>query len=131
MSGPATDPAREALDAVPGIPKDDDGPVFREPWEAQAFAMTLGLYQKGLFTWNEWAEALGADYVYSLKPNPALLAEHGWRPDHVRSEIREALEETRGCCVEVILLAISTVRHEPQRLWEWAQIASEETARLA
>lgn len=41
-----------------GQPKDDDGPVFREPWEAQAFAMTLSLHERGLFTWSEWAQAL-------------------------------------------------------------------------
>lgn len=41
-----------------GQPKDDDGPVFREPWEAQAFAMTLCLHERGLFTWSEWAQAL-------------------------------------------------------------------------
>jgi len=34
------------------------GPVFREPWEAQAFAMALSLHERGLFTWNEWAAAL-------------------------------------------------------------------------
>ena len=44
--------------AVPGIPRDDDGPVFREPWEAHAFAMALVLHERGLFTWNEWAAAL-------------------------------------------------------------------------
>lgn len=40
------------------LPRDDDGPVFREPWEAQAFAMALSLYDRGLFTWAEWAAAL-------------------------------------------------------------------------
>jgi len=29
--------------AVPGVPRDEDGPVFREPWEARAFAMALAL----------------------------------------------------------------------------------------
>jgi len=43
---------------VAGIPRDADGPVFREPWEAQAFAMTLALYDRGLFTWPEWAATL-------------------------------------------------------------------------
>ena len=37
-----------------------DEPVFREPWEAQAFAMAVILHQRGLFTWGEWADALGA-----------------------------------------------------------------------
>jgi len=42
-------------------PKDGDQPVFREPWEAQAFAMTLKLHESGLFTWAEWTEALSAE----------------------------------------------------------------------
>ncbi|WP_321793174.1 nitrile hydratase accessory protein [Caballeronia sp. J97] len=44
--------------ALPELPFDDDGPVFRAPWEAQAFAMTLALYERGVFTWREWAHAL-------------------------------------------------------------------------
>ena len=52
------DAATEATTALPGIPHDDDGPVFREPWEAQAFAMALALHERGLFTWKEWAQAL-------------------------------------------------------------------------
>ena len=50
--------ARHATEAVPGIPRDVDGPVFREPWEAQAFSMALALHQRGLFTWPEWAATL-------------------------------------------------------------------------
>ena len=47
--------------AIPGLPQDDDGPVFREPWEAQAFAMTLTLHERGLFTWPEWADTLAQE----------------------------------------------------------------------
>ena len=43
-----------------GLPVADDSPVFREPWEAQAFAMALALHAGGLFTWDEWAQALSA-----------------------------------------------------------------------
>ena len=50
--------AANATKAVPGIPRDSDGPVFREPWEAQAFAMALALHERGLFTWTEWAATL-------------------------------------------------------------------------
>ena len=58
----AIDPAaaRRAREAVPSIPCDAEGPVFREPWEAQAFAMTLALHDRGLFSWPEWAAALAA-----------------------------------------------------------------------
>ncbi|HEV7600502.1 MAG TPA: nitrile hydratase accessory protein [Bradyrhizobium sp.] len=56
----ALDPeaAARAAAAVPGIPRDNDGPVFREPWEAQAFAMALALHARGLFSWPEWAASL-------------------------------------------------------------------------
>jgi nitrile hydratase accessory protein len=50
--------AMKAAISITGVPRDADGPVFREPWEAQAFAMTLALYERGLFTWPEWAAAL-------------------------------------------------------------------------
>ena len=53
--------AHEATRAVPGIPRDAEGPVFREPWEAQAFAMALALHARGLFTWSEWAAALAGE----------------------------------------------------------------------
>ena len=53
--------ATRAAGAVPDLPRDDDGPVFREPWEAQAFAMALALHEHGLFTWKEWAAALAEE----------------------------------------------------------------------
>ena len=43
---------------LPGLPQDDAGPVFSAPWQAQAFAMTLALHERGLFSWGEWAQAL-------------------------------------------------------------------------
>ena len=44
------------------IPRDDEGPVFRAPWEAQAFSMAVLLHERGHFTWQEWAARL-ADEV--------------------------------------------------------------------
>lgn len=46
---------------LPLQPHDQDGPVFAEPWQAQAFALTVQLSAQGLFTWAEWAETLGAE----------------------------------------------------------------------
>src|SRR5579864_2316307 len=46
---------------LPSLPRDAGGPIFREPWEAQAFAMTLALHQKGLFSWPEWAATLATE----------------------------------------------------------------------
>jgi nitrile hydratase accessory protein len=51
----------DAPTSLPGQPRDESGPVFREPWEAQAFAMTLALHQRGLFSWKEWAQALARE----------------------------------------------------------------------
>src|ERR1700739_2185864 len=43
------------------IPRDENGPVFREPWEAEAFALAVSLKERGLFTWTEWAKTLGEE----------------------------------------------------------------------
>ena len=52
----------ETLADSPGLPKSAEGdPVFAEPWQAQAFAMTLRLHEQGVFTWGEWAEALSRE----------------------------------------------------------------------
>jgi len=48
-----------ATQSVPTIPRNAAGPVFRAPWEAEAFALALSLNQRGLFTWKEWAVTLG------------------------------------------------------------------------
>jgi nitrile hydratase accessory protein len=47
--------------SLPGMPLDGKDPIFAAPWEAQAFAMVLSLYDKGLFTWPEWAAALSSE----------------------------------------------------------------------
>jgi nitrile hydratase accessory protein len=47
--------------SLPSLPCDAEGPIFREPWEAQAFALAMQLQERGLFTWDEWAQALGAE----------------------------------------------------------------------
>jgi nitrile hydratase accessory protein len=52
--------APEAL-ALPGLPRDAEGPVFAEPWQAQAFALAVRLSAEGVFTWPEWAEALARE----------------------------------------------------------------------
>jgi nitrile hydratase accessory protein len=54
-------PVQGAPEAIPGIPSNSAGPVFGEPWEAQAFAITVALHRRGLFTWTEWSTALAAE----------------------------------------------------------------------
>ena len=52
---------QRATQEVRSIPRNAEGPVFREPWEAQAFALAVSLNERGLFTWKEWAATLGEE----------------------------------------------------------------------
>ena len=54
-------PGAERLAALPRLPRDTGGPVFAEPWEAQAFALAVRLSEQGHFTWKEWAAALARE----------------------------------------------------------------------
>jgi len=74
------------------------------------------------------AAELRGRYVASLKPNPAIVAMTSWAPELAREELRRELRELDGCAIEIILKDISTVCHEPHRLWEWAQLAQEVAA---
>ena len=74
---------------------------------------------------EEGAQAIGDQFIYSDKPNPSFLAMETWQPETVRQSLREVLQKTRGCVVEVILKDIHTVRGEPWRLWEWEDVAME------
>jgi hypothetical protein len=71
------------------------------------------------------AENVDTDFVFSFKPNPAVLAVDQWDPAFVRKDMAATLERLEGLHVELVMKDISTVRYEPQRLWEWARIASE------
>jgi nitrile hydratase accessory protein len=51
----------QQLEQLPQFPEDEDGPVFAEPWQAKAFAMTLTLYEQGIFGWDEWARVLSEE----------------------------------------------------------------------
>lgn len=66
---------------------------------------------------------VGQDYVFSRKPNPAILAETQWNPDTACHDISSFLDKAKDCRVEIILKDISTVRYKPQRLWQWQKIA--------
>ena len=47
---------------LPLMPRDDDGPVFAEPWQAQAFAAVVELIESGIVSRGEWADRLGATF---------------------------------------------------------------------
>jgi len=98
--------ARRATDEVSSIPRAGDGPVFREPWEAQAFAMALALHERGLFTWTEWAATIAEEikraqaagdpdtgetyYRHWLNALERLVAKKGVTDDRTLSRYRDA-----------------------------------------
>jgi len=71
------------------------------------------------------ARKIGPRWVYSRKPNPALLAGPSFSEEAVRDHLQRSVEIARryGCPIELILKDISTVAYQPQRLWRWAEIA--------
>ncbi len=68
---------------------------------------------------------IGADYVMSRKPNPAVLATDVFNPETARTDLTAFLDKATGCQVEIIMKDISTVRNDPRRLWAWEKIAME------
>ncbi len=64
-------------------------------------------------------------YVLSCKPDPSILLKDNYSPKAVERQITKILEETKGCSIEIILKDISTVENQPERLWEYSQIAME------
>ncbi|MDQ2804092.1 MAG: nitrile hydratase accessory protein [Pseudomonadota bacterium] len=69
------------IEGMPAIPMDEGGPVFNEPWEAQAFALVLTLYQGRHFTWPEWVDALSveiADAAAQGEPDLGRTYYHYW-----------------------------------------------------
>jgi len=61
LTQPDPIPESQSLAALPQLPRDAGGPVFAEPWQAQAFALAVKLSEQGHFTWKEWATALAAE----------------------------------------------------------------------
>ncbi len=79
---------------------------------------------------EKMAENLGANYVYSMKPNPAALAMPTFDEDFIRQTIRGAFEITQGCVVEIIMKDNHTICNDPTRVIRWTEIAKEEAERL-
>jgi hypothetical protein len=79
--------------------------------------------------WNDYRRILpelGADYVASVKPNPAIFATDAWNPLEAQKNLVNAIEAGEGVTpIEFIMKDISTVQYHPQRLWKWSQIAME------
>jgi nitrile hydratase accessory protein len=100
-----------ATDAPQSIPRDAEGPVFREPWEAQAFALALSLNERGVFSWKEWAAVLGDEikkaqaagdpdtgatyYRHWLAALERIVAAKGLAEPHTLARTRDAWQ--RAC----------------------------------
>jgi hypothetical protein len=76
-------------------------------------------------------EAMRDEFIFAWKPNPAVLAAETWDPEYVRRDMEEKLAKAKDCIVEIHMKDISTVRYQPQRLWDWARIAAEVTEQYA
>ena len=95
-----------ALPPLSNVPRDAEGPVFREPWEAQAFALAVSLHERGVFSWAEWAATLGEEikkaqaggdpdsgetyYHHWLAALERLVAAKGLADARVLTRMREA-----------------------------------------
>jgi nitrile hydratase accessory protein len=90
------------LDLLPRLPKDEGGPVFAEPWQAQAFALAVKLSEAGHFTWKEWAAAL-ADEL-------AKVPDDGSRYYEIWLRTLEGLVTARG-------LETAAALHERKEAW--------------
>lgn len=80
---------------------------------------------------RKMAEYLGDAYIYSLKPNPADLAVPRVDEEYLRKKLREALEITKGCRVEVIMKDNHTIGGNPENVTTWCRIAKEEAERIS
>ena len=76
----ATDPEaqRGSTEAPQGRAHDGNGPVFRQSWEAQAFALALALHERGAFTWSEWTDSLAKEIQSAGDPDTGETYYHHW-----------------------------------------------------
>jgi nitrile hydratase accessory protein len=111
MSAPAKPAIDSGSHALRSFGRNDDGPIFRAPWEAEAFALAVSLKESGLFTWTEWAATLGDEikkaqaagdpetgetyYQHWLATLERILAEKGVVERGVLARTRDAWQ--RAC----------------------------------
>jgi len=81
LSQPDPIPETERFAELPRLPRDSGGPVFAEPWEAQAFALAVKLSEQGHFTWKEWTAALADELKAAAsrgEPDDGSRYYHHW-----------------------------------------------------
>jgi hypothetical protein len=78
--------------------------------------------------WNDFAgaaESVGTDYIYSFKPSAVAISQETWDPDLDRELLRDVLEKSKGCHVEIIHHEIASCHGRPERITEWFRNANE------
>jgi nitrile hydratase accessory protein len=95
-------PQSENPAALPRLPHDEGGPVFAEPWQAEAFALAVRLSARGYFTWKEWAAALADELKIAAERGEP---DDGSRYYHCWLAALEHLVVAKGLCDPAALLA--------------------------
>jgi hypothetical protein len=71
------------------------------------------------------AEQIGTDYIFSWRPNPSQMICCGFDPELIRRVVRDAMEASRGCHVDITLKDVQTVQGKPENLREWVEVVRE------
>jgi len=96
-----------AITELPALPRDPGGPLFSEPWEAQAFALAVRLSQAGYFSWSEWTAVLSEEIK---------AAQARGDPDLGQTYYHHWLNALERLCVEKDLVGREDMR---QRMQDW------------
>ena len=83
------------FEKLPDIPRDEDGPVFNAPWQAQAFALAVNLQEQGIFSWDEWAQQMSVSISEARKNGDPDLGNTYY--DHWLLTL-EAITMNKGIC---------------------------------
>ncbi len=94
-----------SLPDLPGLNLNEGEPAFAEPWQAQAFAMTVALHEQGNFGWDEWAATLSAQ----LDTDPTDDGSRYWT--HWLAAL-EALMEAKGATDAAAIAAREKAWHD-------------------
>ncbi len=99
-------PSIVAIHELPALPRDEEGPVFNEPWEAHAFALAVRLSEAGCFSWSEWAAALSHEIQ---------VAQEGGDPDLGHSYYQHWLNALERLCTEKSLVSGSDLQRRKEQ----------------
>ena len=80
---------------------------------------------------RESAEQIQQDYVFSWRPNPSEMICCGFNPDHIHKVVKDGMEASKGCHVDITLKDVQTVQHHPENLRKWVRIVRDITDNYA